>query len=181
MKITVDSRQDMKDAQAITGLDDGPVTFGSALIPHLPNLLAFARSLTPDHALANDLVQETVLKALRSRSKFIPGTNLRAWLFTILRNTFLSNLRKSVREVALEDEHAAESRVVVTAPQEHALALEQLSKALKTLPPTQRKAILLVGAFGHSYEDAAAMSSCEVGTIKSRVSRARKSLSEAFS
>ena len=181
MKVTTDARQDLKDARPIAVPHDDPITFGSALIPHLPNLHGYARSLTPDHALANDLVQETVLKALRSRSKFIPGTNLRAWLFTILRNTFLSDLRKSVREVGLEDEQSAVSWVAVTAPQEHALALVQLSKALKDLPPAQRKAILLVGAFGHSYEDAAAMSSCEVGTIKSRVSRARKSLSKAFS
>ena len=152
-------------------------TIRDALVGTIPNLRAFAISLTGDHHLANDLVQETLLKAWSNRDKFIPGTNLKAWLFTILRNTYFSEIRKKRREVQDVDGEAAAR--LVSLPEQHGhLDLADFRKALVQLSPDQREALLLIGAEGFSYEEAAEISGCAVGTVKSRVNRARTRLAE---
>lgn len=151
--------------------------FHTDLAEALPALRAFARSLVRDGALADDLVQETMLKAWSARDRYTPGTNLRAWLFTILRNDYYSRLRKKRREVEDADgAHAA--RLAVAPSQEHALALADVAAALAALPPEQREAVVLVGAAGLSYDEAAEICGVAVGTIKSRVNRGRTRLAE---
>lgn len=147
------------------------------LVALAPDLRAFARTFHRDPARADDLVQEAILKAWTNLDKFKPGTNLRAWLFTILRNTFLSEMRKRKREV--EDADGALVAGLAEKPrQESALELQDFRDALNLLPDDQREAIILVGAAGFSYEEASAICGCAPGTVKSRVSRARKRLSE---
>lgn len=149
--------------------------FKTDLIELLPALRAFARSLSGRADLADDLTQETLLRAWGNRESFTPGTNLKAWLFTILRNAFYTSLRKKAREV--EDPEDINARnLAVAASQDEDLGLKDLQKALKRLPDEQREAIILVGASGCSYEEAASICGCAVGTIKSRVSRARRAL-----
>ena len=148
-----------------------------ALVAAIPNLRAFAISLTGDHHKANDLVQDTLLKAWANRDKFEVGTNLKAWLFTILRNTYFSDIRKRRRELQDVDGQAA-SQLVSPPEQNGHLDLADFRKALAFLSADQREALLLVGAEGYSYEEAAAISGCAVGTVKSRVNRARVHLSE---
>jgi RNA polymerase sigma-70 factor (ECF subfamily) len=146
--------------------------FQTALADQLPGLRAFARSLARDPTLADDLTQETLLKAWAARERFSEGTNLRAWLFTILRNVYYSRLRKRRREVEDADgAHAA--RLAVAPDQEHVLTLADVNAAIGTLPAEQREALVLVGAAGLSYEEAAEICGCAVGTVKSRVNRAR--------
>ncbi|MEO0820977.1 MAG: sigma-70 family RNA polymerase sigma factor [Pseudomonadota bacterium] len=149
--------------------------FADGLTEHLPSLRAFARSLTTGTAQADDLVQETVLKAWSNRDKFAPGTNLRAWLFTILRNTHYSEMRKRRREV--EDVDGALTASLAQAPaQMGQMDLRDFQRAFAELPVDQREALVLVGAIGSSYEEAAEICGCAVGTVKSRVNRARKRL-----
>lgn len=138
----------------------------------LPNLRAFANSLTRNKDLADDLVQETLVKAWQHRDQFAAGSNLKAWLFTILRNTRMSHLRKRKFEVEDEDGEMA-ARLSVAPPQGPHMDMVDFMKALSGLPSDQREALLLVGAEGFSYEDAALMCGCAVGTMKSRVNRAR--------
>lgn len=145
----------------------------------VPNLRAFARSLCGNADQADDLVQETLVKAWRSRGSFAPGSNLKAWLFTILRNTFLSERRKRKFEVHDTDGKLA-LRLSVEEGQSSHMDLLDFSKAFATLPEEQREALILVGAEGFSYEDAAQMCGCAVGTIKSRVNRARAKLAQAL-
>jgi RNA polymerase sigma-70 factor (ECF subfamily) len=144
----------------------------TTLLALIPNLRAFAFSLCGNHERADDLVQETLLKAWSHMDSFQEGTNLRAWLFTILRNTFFSELRKRRREVEDSDGKKAESLSVAPAQQGH-LDMQDLRKALDLLPPNQREALVLIGAAGMSYEEAAEIAHCAVGTVKSRVNRAR--------
>lgn len=151
--------------------------FQHELIRVLPNLRAFARSLSGNADRADDLVQEALTKAWRHRDSFVPGTNLKAWLFTILRNAYLSELRKRKREVDDNDGTMAE-RLSVNGAQAGHMDMMDFMAALSELPPDQREALLLVGAEGYAYEEAALMCGCAVGTIKSRVSRARARLSE---
>lgn len=144
--------------------------FRAELIGLLPQLRAFARFLARDAAAADDLVQETTLRALAAWRQFAPGTNLRAWLFTIQRNLF----RQGLRRQRASDEAAPEQG---TPPgQEAHMAMGELDRALRRLPPAQREAILLVGAQGFSYEDAAMICGTATGTMKARVSRARTAL-----
>lgn len=151
--------------------------FIDGIMAALPSLRKFALSLTRHIERAEDLVQDTVLKALAKRDAFETGTNLQAWLFTILRNSFYSEHRKAGREV--EDAEGAYAVNMIAIPdQEDKLALQDLSSALKKLPPDQRDALILVGADGMSYDDAAAALGVKVGTIKSRVNRARSRLTE---
>lgn len=147
------------------------------LVEHLPSLRAFARSLIRDHARADDLVQEALMKAWAARDSYKQGTNLRAWLFTILRNSYYSGLRKSKREVGDPDGELG-ARLAVGPSQDHAVALADFQEALDGLPPDQREAIILIGAAGLSYEEAASITGCAVGTVKSRVNRARRKLAE---
>lgn len=151
--------------------------FRDDLLAALPALRAFAVSLTGNVAQADDLVQETLLRAWQKQDRFEPGTNLNAWLFTILRNIFYSDHRKRVREV--EDQDGSYAARLATAPhQGDRLDVEDLQSALAKLPPDQREALVLVGAEGVSYEEAATIMGCKVGTVKSRVSRARNRLAE---
>jgi RNA polymerase sigma-70 factor (ECF subfamily) len=143
----------------------------------VPNLRAFARSLCGNTDQADDLVQETLVKAWRSRSSFAEGSNLKAWLFTILRNTFLSERRKRKFEVHDTDGKLA-MQLSVKGEQPGHMDLIDFAKAFATLPAEQREALILVGAEGFAYEDAALMCGCAVGTIKSRVNRARVKLAE---
>jgi len=141
----------------------------------VPTLRAFGRSLCSNKSWADDLVQETMLKAWCGRDKFQTGSNMKAWLLTILRNQYYSELRHRKFEVEdPNDEHAAR----ISVPPEHeALAeLEALMHGLKTLPNEQREALLLVCASGLSYKQAAVICRCAVGTIKSRIARARDHL-----
>lgn len=151
--------------------------FKEGILAAVPHLRAFAVSLTGDLDRADDLVQETLLKALGHRAKFETGTNLEAWLFTILRNCFYTQHRKRRREV--EDPDGIYSQELSTAPEQPSrLEMQDLHVALAQLPPEQREAVLLVGAEGLTYEDVANICGVAVGTIKSRVNRARARLSE---
>lgn len=145
------------------------------LLAELPSLRAFAVSLTGSPDRADDLVQETVMKAWAAHASFTEGTSLRAWLFTIMRNTFFSQYRKARREVQDTDGEAAARLVSHPAQQGH-LDLADFRAALDQLVPDQREALILIGASGFSYEEAAEICGCAVGTIKSRVNRARQRL-----
>jgi len=151
--------------------------FKSELLPLLPNLRAFARSLCGNGDWADDLVQETVMRAWASQSTYQPGTNLKAWAFTILRNYFYNELRKRKRSVELHNDRAA-LEVGVNESQPTHLHLQDLQRELQKLAPDQREALLLVSVDGFSYEDAAQICGCAVGTVKSRVARARRQLEE---
>lgn len=144
----------------------------TALIPHLR---AFSRSLCGNATLADDVAQDAMLKAWKSREKFKPGSNLKAWTFTILRNQFYSIKRRSWRATSL-DQQVAEQTIVAKADQEKVVELNELRRGLDSLKDDQREALILVGASGLSYDEAAEICGCAVGTIKSRVSRARKEL-----
>ena len=146
------------------------------ILAAVPSLRAFAISLSGKSDRADDLVQETLLRALANIDSFQPGSNLPAWLFTILRNLFRSDYRKRRREV--EDADGSYAKTLKTQPAQSAhLEFEEFRAALEKLPQDQREALILVGASGFSYEDAAAICGCAVGTIKSRVNRARSKLS----
>jgi RNA polymerase sigma-70 factor, ECF subfamily len=147
------------------------------LVAAIPNMRAFAISLCGNRDRADDLVQEALVKAWNHLDSFEVGTNLKAWLFTILRNAYFSELRKTKREVSDSDGIMA-ARVAIPAEQHAHLDLKDLSNALAELPADQREALILVGAEGFSYEDAANISGCAVGTVKSRVNRARTKLAE---
>jgi RNA polymerase sigma-70 factor (ECF subfamily) len=147
------------------------------LVEHLPAMRAFAISLTRNGAIADDMVQDTVVKAWTNIDKFEVGTNMRAWLFTILRNTYYSSRRKANREVADIDGVFTESLAEKPAHDGH-MQMTDFRKALSELKDEQREALLLVGASGFSYEEAAEMCGVAVGTIKSRTNRARARISE---
>jgi len=147
------------------------------LVDHLPAMRAFAISLTRNSAIADDMVQDTVVKAWSNIDKFETGTNMRAWLFTILRNTYYSNRRKAKREVADVDGVLTENLAEKPAHDGH-MQMSDFRKALAQLKDEQREALLLVGASGFSYEEAAKMCGVAVGTIKSRTNRARAQLAE---
>jgi RNA polymerase sigma-70 factor (ECF subfamily) len=152
------------------------VTFRDALLAAVPSLRAFAISLSGNIDRADDLVQDTLVRAIANSHRFEPGTNLNAWLFTILRNLFHSEYRKRRREV--EDPDGAYAEQLTSQPEQGArLDFEDFRSALATLPSEQREALLLVGASGFSYEETAAICGCAVGTVKSRVNRARSRLS----
>ena len=149
--------------------------FREQLIAAIPGLRAFGMSLTARSDRADDLVQETLMKAWHHHDSYQPGTNLRAWLFTILRNEFYTVIRKRRREVEDADGiHAG--AVAVNGGQEGHLDMVDLRAALAQLPDDQREAIILVGASGFSYQEAAEICGVALGTVKSRVSRARERL-----
>ena len=150
-----------------------------AITEYLPDLRAFARSLASSQPEADDLVQEAVMKGWAARTSFRPGTNARAWLFTILRNVYYSQKRKAGREVE-DPEGIISGNVRVPAEQTAKMELHEFRRALATLPDDQREALILIGASGFSHEEAAEIMDCAVGTVKSRVSRARKALSALF-
>lgn len=147
------------------------------LLEAIPALRAFAISLSGKADRADDLVQETLMKAWANMASYTPGTNLRAWLFTILRNIFYSQYRKRRREV--EDADGLMVARLSSAPEQNGhMDFEDFRKALQKLPPDQREALILIGASGLSYDEAAKVCDCAVGTIKSRVNRARSRLAE---
>jgi len=146
----------------------------------VPSLRAFAISLSGNVDRADDLVQETLLRAWANLNSFEPGTNMSAWLFTILRNLFRSEYRKRRREVA--DSEGTYAETMKTQPEQTSrVEFEEFRTALAKLPADQREALILVGASGFSYEEAAGICGCAVGTIKSRVNRARTRLAELMS
>src|SRR5437879_12837363 len=151
-----------------------------AMLAAVPSLRAFAISLCGNVDRADDLVQETLLRAMANIDSFQPGTNMSAWLFTILRNLFRSEYRKRRREVEDTDGSYAETLKSHPEQQSH-VEFEEFRAALSKLPTDQREALILVGASGFSYEEAAAICECAVGTIKSRVNRARTRLAELMS
>jgi RNA polymerase sigma-70 factor (ECF subfamily) len=141
----------------------------------MPHLRAFAISLTGDAVAADDLVQDALLRALSNIDRFKPGTNIKAWLFTILRNAFYSDYRKRHREVEDPDGILA-GRLAIAPEQGARLAYEDMLVALAHLPARQREAIVLVAAEGFTYEEAARVCNTSIGTIKSRINRARNAL-----
>lgn len=145
------------------------------MVKLIPALRAFSRGLCGTREMADDMAQEAMLRAWAARASFTPGTNFRAWMFMILRNQFYSTLRKDKRMTSWDPEVA--ERVLVEAPmQQHAIHAADVAKALQKLPVEQREVLLLVGANGLSYEEAAEISGCAIGTIKSRLARGRRAL-----
>ncbi len=147
------------------------------IIEHLPALRAFAVSLTRDVSHADDIVQDTVVKAWTSFDKYKPGTKLRAWLFTILRNNYYSHHRKFGREIEdVDGTHAAQ--LTVSPTHDGKLMLEEVMAAFERLSVEQKEVLLLVGAWGFSYEETAEMCGVSLGTVKSRINRGRNALSQ---
>src|SRR5258706_8273894 len=149
--------------------------FKKALVPLIPHLRAFARTLCGDAAAADDLAQDAMVKAWDARASFEMGTNMKAWTFMILRNQFYTEKRRSWRQSQLDQEAAERTLVAIDDPAAP-VALDELRLALGMLPSEQREALVLVGAGGFAYEEAAEICNCAVGTVKSRVSRARRAL-----
>ena len=149
--------------------------FRQELTRLIPQLRAFARTLCGDATAADDLAQDAMLKAWDARQSFQMGTNMKAWTFMILRNQFYSEKRRSWRQTQLDQEVAERTLVAVDDP-EAPVALDELRQGLGMLPAEQREALILVGVVGFAYEEAAAICNCAVGTVKSRVSRARRAL-----
>jgi RNA polymerase sigma-70 factor (ECF subfamily) len=149
--------------------------FKRELVGLIPHLRAFARTLTGDPAAADDLAQDAMLKAWDARASFQMGTNMKAWTFMILRNQFYSEKRRAWRQTQLDQEAAERTLIAVDDP-EAPVALDELRLGLERLPAEQREALILVGAGGFAYEEAAEICGCAVGTVKSRVSRARRAL-----
>src|SRR3954470_18884019 len=149
--------------------------FKRELITLIPHLRAFARTLAGDPAAADDLAQDAMMKAWDARASFQMGTNMKAWTFMILRNQFYSEKRRAWRQTQLDQEAAERTLIAVDDP-EAPVALDELRLGLERLPTEQREALILVGAGGFAYEEAAEICDCAVGTVKSRVSRARRAL-----
>jgi RNA polymerase sigma-70 factor (ECF subfamily) len=149
--------------------------FRAELIPVIPHMRAFARTLCGSAAEADDLVQEALAKAWKARASYQPDTSLKSWVFTIIRNQFYSDKRRSWRSTPLDPETAERTLVAVTNPT-GALELDEARRALAMLPADQREALILVGVAGLPYEEVSAICGCAEGTIKSRVSRARTRL-----
>ena len=149
--------------------------FKAELVALIPHLRAFARTLAGDPTGADDLAQDALIKAWDARASYQMGTNMKAWTFMILRNQFYSEKRRSWRQTQLDQEAAERTLMAVDDP-ESPVALDELRLGLGMLPPEQREALILVGAGGFAYEEAADICGCAVGTVKSRVSRARRAL-----
>lgn len=149
--------------------------FRDQLVALIPALRTFSRGLCGWRDMADDMVQDAMLRGWAARASFTPGTNFRAWMFMILRNQFYSTIRKDKRMTSWDPEVA--ERVLVEAPsQQDAIHLADVARALQQLPPEQREVLLLIGANGASYEEAAEVIGCAIGTIKSRLARGRKAL-----
>ncbi|MCX2723961.1 sigma-70 family RNA polymerase sigma factor [Roseibium salinum] len=169
----------MPQRRTKTAGEEAARAFKREMLAALPNLRAFACSLVGNLDKADDLVQETIMKAWAKQESFEPGSNMKAWLFTILRNEFYSQMRKRDREVQ-DSEGTYTENLSVNSAQQGSLDLQDLRRALAQLPDGQREALILVGASGLSYEEAAEVCGCAVGTVKSRVSRARITLKEVL-
>lgn len=149
--------------------------FKAALAAAIPHLRAFGRSLSGNADVADDLVQDTMLKAWTARDRFVAGTNMRAWTHVILRNVYFSLVRRA-RFKGDWDEFSADLLLAIPAGQESHIALTDMQRALMQLPAVQREALILMGAGGMTCEEVATISQCAVGTVKSRVARARAAL-----
>ena len=149
--------------------------FKKELVSLIPHLRAFARTLAGNPTAADDLAQDAMMKAWDARASYQMGTNMKAWTFMILRNQFYSERRRSWRQTQLDQEAAERTLVAIDDP-ESPVVLDELRLGLGMLPLEQREALILVGAGGFAYEEAAEICGCAVGTVKSRVSRARKAL-----
>ena len=179
------SESDDQDMEADAGSRPDPVPlpdneFKDQLAQVIPHLRAFGRSLSGSRDLADDLVQETLLKAWAARKRFQAGTNMRAWTFIILRNLFLSQMRRA-RFKGEWDDVTASKILAAPASQDRHVELGDMQRALLHLPQPQREALILVGAGGFAYEEAAEICGCAVGTIKSRVARGRVALEALLS
>jgi len=166
-------------AMAPLGDIDAAAQLEAGLVKLMPFIRAFARSLSGNRELAEDLAQEALAKVWRSRRSFTLGSNLKAWVFAILRNEFYSHQRRAWRLAPWDDEFA-ESIPAAPKEQQWAVELSDATWAMQVLPDTQREALMLVGLGGFSYDDAAALANCPVGTMKSRVTRARSSLKDVL-
>jgi RNA polymerase sigma-70 factor (ECF subfamily) len=166
------------DTDEVVALSDE--AFALELEAVLPSLRAFGRSLSGSRDKADDLAQETLMKAWAARARFRAGTSFRAWTFVILRNAFLSDRRRLSSTMETSQE-AVEIVISTPATQDHRLILEDLQRALMRLPDGWREAVVLVGASGLSYQEAAEVCGCPIGTIRSRVARARAELDRMMS
>lgn len=147
----------------------------SAIVDLIPALRAFARTFCRDSSDADDLVQETLTKGIANIDKFEPGTRMKSWLFTIMRNTFNTRIRAYMREApGLMD--CASGRPIEEATQEWSVRGKEVDAAINRLPQHHREVLMLIGVLGVSYEEAAEICGCAVGTVKSRLNRARTSL-----
>jgi RNA polymerase sigma-70 factor (ECF subfamily) len=155
------------------GLDEA--AFKLELVALIPQLRAFARGLAGDSTRGDDLAQEALIKSWRARGSYRMGTNMKAWTFMILRNQFFSERRRAWRQIQLDQEAAERTLVAVDDPSA-ALDLDDMRLALAMLPAEQREALVLVGAGGFAYDEAAEICGCAVGTVKSRVSRGRRAI-----
>jgi RNA polymerase sigma-70 factor (ECF subfamily) len=153
-------------------------TLCDELAQWIPNLRAFALSLTQSAQQSDDLVQDTLVKALSNLDKFEMGTNLRAWLFTILRNSFYNEIRRTKYQQTVALDEIGPEALDLRATQEKYIEFRDVLNALSQLAPEQREVIILIAAEGLSYEEAAAICKCPVGTVKSRLSRARQRLED---
>jgi len=160
-------------------MDTDERNFRDELVALIPHMRAFAKHLCKDASHGDDLAQDGLAKALASRQSYTPGTNMKAWVFMIIRNQFYSETRRSWRSVGLDPEVAERSLVAVTNPTA-TLELDELRRALAMLPEAQREALILIGAAGMSYEEVGEICGVAVGTVKSRVSRARDALALIF-
>ena len=165
----------MTEKNSASANEANAADFKKELLGIIPHLRAFARSLTGRPDLADDLVQETLLKAWAARDRYAPGTRMKSWTFVILRNSYLTLLRRN-RFRGEWDEDAMGHLLTAPAGQDHSLHLSDVQRGLLELPESQREALILVGAGGFSYEEAADICGCAVGTVKSRVARARVAL-----
>jgi RNA polymerase sigma-70 factor (ECF subfamily) len=147
---------------------------------YIPHLRRYARALSHNAVAADDLVQESLLRALTKSHLYRPGTNLRAWLFTILHNLYISEMRRNVRTGVAVDPVDAEASLATRPNQEAGLMIGALERALRALPHEQRSLIMLVALEGRSYEDVAKSQKLALGTVKSRISRGRSQLRSAL-
>lgn len=152
-------------------------SFGDQLVEQMPYLRAFAISLSGSYSLADDLVQDTLVKAWSHADSFQQGTNFRAWLVTILRNTYFTQYRKRAREVQ-DSDGAIAGQIQIKAEQESKLTVSDVQKALDKLAPEHREILLMIGITELSYEETAEICGIAVGTVKSRLNRARAKLAE---
>jgi len=161
----------MPSERAVSGSE----RLDSAILDLLPALRAFARSFERNPTDADDLVQDTLTKAIASIHQYEPGTRIKSWLFTIMRNTFNTKYKQRIRESpGLKD--CASGRAYTADTQEWSVRGMELQNALNKVPPDQREVLVLVGILGTSYEEAATICGCAMGTVKSRLNRGRHSL-----
>lgn len=153
-----------------------PKVSAEDVLAHIPALRVYARSLCRDVTLADDLVQEALLRAINAIGQFKPGTNLRAWLFTILRNSFYTQYSRRRREAPGSEEDVAELSASVADQQIWSITCKETERALARMPVHYSEALIMVAVLGSSYQETADVLCCDIGTVKSRVNRARARL-----